>query len=80
MWSYECEDDNYNVLDGVRAVVTGGCSKGLFLVLENGQEAFASFGGLSPATEVLCTVLKKSTERWRVLVSIDAVLERELAA
>lgn len=80
MWSYEYEDDNYNVRDGVRAVVTSGCSKGLFLVLENGQEAFASFGGLSPGTEMLCTVLKKSTERWRVLVSIDAVLEREFAA
>lgn len=80
MWSYECEYDNYSVRDGVWAVVTGGCSKGLFLVLENGQEAFAFFGGLSPGTEVFCTVLKKSTERWRVLVSIDAVLEREVAA
>lgn len=80
MWSYEYEDENYNVRDGVRAVVTGGCSKGVFLVLENGQEAFASFGGLTSGIEVLCTVLKKSTERWRVLVSIDAVLEREIAA
>ena len=61
-------------------VVTGGCSRGLFLRLENGQEAFASFGGLVPGTEVLCTVLKKATERWRVLVAIDSVLERELAA
>lgn len=78
MWNYE--DEDYNVRDGVRAVVTGGCSKGLFLVLDNGQEAFASFGGLSPGTEVLCTVLKKSTERRRVLVSIDSVLERELVA
>ena len=44
------------------------------------KEAFASFGGLVPGTEVLCTVLKKATERWRVLVAIDSVLERELAA
>ena len=80
MWSYECEDDNHNVWDGVHAMVTGNYNKGLFLVLENGQEVFASFGGLSPSTEVLCTVLKKSTEKGRVLVSIDAVLERELAA
>lgn len=80
MWSYEYKDDDYNVQDGVHAVVTGGCSKGLFLCLENGQEAFASFGGLVLGTEVLCTVLKKATERWRVLVSIDSVLERELAA
>lgn len=77
MWSYEYDD--YNVRDGVHAVVTGGCSKGLFLRLENGQAAFASFGGLVPGTEVLCTVLKKATERWRGLVSIDSVLERKLA-
>lgn len=80
MWSYEYEDDNYSVRDGVQAVVTGGCCKGLFLRLENGQEAFASFGGLAPGKEVLCTVLKKATERWRVLVAIDSVLERDLAA
>lgn len=80
MRSYEWNNDNYDVRDGVHAVVTGGCNKGLFLRLENGQEAFASFGGLVSGTEVLCTVLKKATERWRVLVSIDSVLERELAA
>ena len=55
-----------------------GCGK--VPVLENGQEAVAFFGRLSPDTEVLCTVLKKSTKQWRVLVSIDAVLEREIAA
>lgn len=80
MWNYEYKDDDYNIRDGVHAVVIGGCNKGLFLRLENGQEAFASFGGLIPGTEVFCTVFKKSTERWRVLVSIDSVLDRELAA
>lgn len=80
MWSNEYEDNDFSIRDGVRAVVTGGCSKGMFLSLESGQEAFASFGGLVPGTEVLCTVLKKATERWRVLVAIDSVLERELAA
>ncbi len=80
MWRYEFEDDDYYVRVGVHAVVTGGCIKGLFLRLENGQEAFALFGGLVPGTEVLCTVIKKATERWRVLVSIDSVLEKELAA
>lgn len=59
MWSFEYEDDDYSVRDGVRAVVTGGCSKGLFLRLENGQEEFAYFGGFVPGTEFLCTVLKK---------------------
>lgn len=74
MWNYKCDDNECNIRDGVRAVVTGGCSKGLFLRLENGQEAFASFGSLVPGTEVLCTILKKATERWRVLVAIDSVL------
>ena len=80
MWSYEYEDNDHNVRDGVCAVVTRGCRKGTFLRLENGQEAFASFGGLMPGTEVLCTILKKSSKRWKVLVAIDSVLERELAA
>ena len=76
MWNYKCDENDCNIRD--KAVVTGGCSKGLFLRLENGQEAFASFGGLVPGTEVLCTVLKKATERWRVLVAIDSALEREI--
>lgn len=80
MWNDEYESCDYNVRDGVRAIVLGGCSKGTILCLDNGQEAFASFGGLSPGAEVLCTVLKKATEKWRVLVSVDSVLERELVA
>ena len=75
MWSYEYEDDDYNVRDNVHAVVTSACGKGVFLQLENGQEAFAYVGKLMAGTEVLCTVLKKATEKWRVLVSIDSVLE-----
>ena len=80
VWNYKCDDNECNIRDGVRAVVTGGCSKGLFLRLENGQEAFASFGSLVPGTEVLCTILKKATERWRVLVAIDSVFGSKLAA
>ncbi len=39
-----------------------------------------SFSGLRPGTEVFCTVLKPSNENLRMLVSVDAVLEEELAA
>ena len=79
MWRNEYKDDEYNIGDGVYGVVTGGCWSGVFIKLENGQEAFAPFGGLDPGTKVFCTVVKKATEKkWRVLVVIDSVL-REVA-
>lgn len=59
MWTWDYEEDGTNIRDGVRGTVTGGCSKGIFLALEDGQEAFAHFGGLNPGTTVLCTVLKR---------------------
>lgn len=59
MWNWDYEEGT-NIRDGVRGTVTGGCSKGIFLALEDGQEAFAHFGGLNPGTTVLCTVLKKA--------------------
>lgn len=73
MWNWDYEEDGTNIRDGIKGTVIGGCSKGLFLVLEDGQEAFAHFGGLTPCTTVLCTVLKKATEKWKVLVSIDSI-------
>lgn len=72
-WIWDYEEEGTNIRDGVRGTVIGGCSKGIFLTLEDGQEAFARFGGLNPGTTVLCTVLKKATEKWKVLVSIDSI-------
>lgn len=80
MWSDGYLDESFNIRDGVYGVVTGGCRSGVFLELENGQEAFASFGGLNPGTEVLCTVLKKATDKWRVLVAIDSVIKEAATA
>lgn len=80
MWSWQFNDENFNVRDGVCAIVTGCCRTGLFLELENGQEAFASFGRLELGTKVFCSVLKKATEKWRVLVSIDGIYEKALTA
>lgn len=74
MWSVNCKEEDFNIRDGVYGVVTGGCNKGVFLKLENGQDAFAYFGGLAPGMEVLCSVLKKATDQWRVLVAVDSVL------
>ena len=75
MWTWEYEEDGTNIRDGIRGTVIGGCSKGIFLSLEDGQEAFAHFGGLNPGT----TVLKKATEKWKVLVSIDSIDSMALA-
>lgn len=36
--------DSLDVRDAVYGVVTGNCSKGVFLELENGQQAFSYFG------------------------------------
>ena len=69
------EEEGINVRDSVCGVVTGGCRSGLFLRLEDGQEAYARFGGIYPGARVLCTVIKRATDRWRVLVSVDSVLE-----
>lgn len=68
--------EDWNIRDSMYGVVVGGCKSGVFLKLENGEEAFASFGKLNPGTVVLCTIRKKATENWRILVSIDSVLNR----
>lgn len=73
MWNWNYEEDGTNIRDGIRGTMISGCSKGLFLALEDGQEVFSHFGGLTPGTIVLCTVLKKATEKWKVLVSIDSI-------
>ncbi len=80
MWSSEYFDEDFSVKDGVYGIITGGCKKGLFITLENGQEAFAEFGGYPYGTKVLCTVLKKATDKWRVFVSIDSVINEEAIA
>lgn len=70
MWNWDYEEEGTNIRDGVRGTVTGGCSKGIFLALEDGQEAFAHFGGLNPGTTVLCTVLSLRNFCIRLLSSI----------
>ncbi len=68
---------DYEIRDVVMGTVTGGCSSGLFLELENGESAFAHFGALSTGTKVLCSVLKKANEKFLLLASIDSVIRVE---
>ena len=73
MWN--ATENGYEIRDSVRGVVTGCSAKGVYLDLDNGQGAFATFGSLPCGTEVFCTVLKKPNERCLTLVAIDAVID-----
>lgn len=68
-------EEDFNIGDSIAGTVSGGCSKGVFIELENGQVAFAKFGWIDPGTKVLCTVVKKAFESWRMLVTIDAIID-----
>ncbi len=69
------------LFDTVTATVTDSCSSGLFLELENGEDAFAYFGALPSGCKVLCSVTHRATPKKRIRVSIDSVLsERVMAA
>ena len=64
----------YERFDGCYGEVTGRCHVGVFLKLDNGQEAFAyKFANLRPGTKVLCSVQHLPTDNKRMLVSIDSV-------
>ncbi len=66
----------YEPFDGCYGVVTERCRAGAYLLLDDGEEAFAyRFGNLFPGTKVLCTVLREAKEERRMLVSIDSVLK-----
>lgn len=64
---------DYDVRDSVKGVVTASTTKGIYLTLDNGSYAFAHFNRLPVGCSVYCTVLKKATERWLTLVSVDSV-------
>ena len=71
----------YDVLDGCYGIIEDCCRKGAFLILDNGEPAFAyNFGNLHPGVEVLCTVRKLATENLRTLVTIDSVCYNPIAA
>ena len=64
---------DYDIRDSVKAIVTASAARGVYLTLDNGQYAFAHFDKLPVGSSVYCTVLKKATEHWLTLVSIDSV-------
>ena len=77
----ETANQSYDVWDGCYGVVQGRCQKGVFLLLDNGEPAFAyHFGNLWPGTEVLCTVRRLASGDRRMLVTIDSVCYYPVAA
>ncbi len=65
---------NYERFDGCYGEVTGHCKAGAYLMLDNGQKAFAyKFANLLKGTKVLCTVMKLPKDEKLMLVSIDSV-------
>ena len=78
MWT--AEEFDCEVRDSVKGVVAGCSAKGVYPDLENGEGAFSSFGALSRGTEVFCTILRKPTDRFLALVSIDSVMDAEVRA
>lgn len=80
MRTKEYVDNKLRIRDEVYGVVTSICRKGIFLELENGQSAFAYFGGLEVGDTVLCSLLRKATDTRKMLVAIDSVLKEDCLA
>lgn len=75
MREFSTAHEGYDVFDGCFATVRERNRNGVYLELDNGQEAFAfRFANLLPGSKVLCTVLKQADENRRMLVSIDSVV------
>lgn len=66
----------YERFDACNAEITSRCQKGAFLLLDNGERAFAyRYANLRPGTKVLCTVLKPAHGNLLTRVSVDSVVE-----
>ena len=77
----ETKAKDYDIWDGCYGIIENCCRKGAYLVLDNGEPAFAyKFGNLRTGTKVLCTIRKQATEDRRMLVTIDAVCRYHTAA
>lgn len=60
--------------DSCYATVVGASQKGIFLSLENGEEAFAFYNYLPKGTQVLVTKLRETRDHYLAKVSIDSVI------
>ena len=75
----EINSASYDIGDGCYGKIKDRTNAGAYLILDNGELAFAYKFNLLPGTKVLCTVLKPTTETRFKLVSIDSVLYNAVA-
>ena len=67
------DEEQMSVYDSVYGTVLDSDAKGVYVLLENGEIAFARFAKLARGVRVLCTVLDRPERQAHRNVSIDAV-------
>ena len=66
--------DEYTKGDCCYAVITSRNSKGSYLELDNGQEAFAyGIGNLRTGTKILCTITRPALGGKRACARLDSI-------
>lgn len=64
----------YERLESGWGMVTSRCKSGAFVLMDNGERAFArTFGNLKEGTFVMFTVLKKATEKQLAAITIESI-------
>ncbi|MCI8888253.1 MAG: hypothetical protein HFG70_09240 [Hungatella sp.] len=71
---YPLFTDEYQKGDCCYAIVTSRDSRGSYLELDNGQEAFArGVGNLPNGTKILCTIIRSALDRKRAIAKLDSI-------
>lgn len=74
MTAYDFCEHRYSEKDMCTGTVLGKCNSGVFIGLDNGNEAFAyNFFCVPDGAKVLCSVKRCAAEGRRVLVTIESV-------
>ncbi len=74
--------EKYERFDSCYGFITDKNANGVYLVLDNNEEAYAhKFTSHKRGERVLCSIQKEASKGFRTIVSIDSVSdERELAS
>lgn len=73
--------NNYQRYDSCYATIKEKCYKGVILLLDNNELAFASnFTTQKVGTKVLCSILKEASEKYRALALIESTDFESLVA
>lgn len=73
--------NHYQKNDSCYATVIDKCSKGVILLLDNNEVAYASnFISQKIGSKVLCSILKEATDKYRALALIESTDFESLVA